>query len=153
MRAFVFCRAGRSVRVGIESLRVMGQRPGGGSGSHRPLVGVCGRLLAVGPVHEQGQAVAAGQGQVREALLTGGLRLWSGGGVQAAAAWGLCTWGPHHLGPCGVPASPSSQTTLHPGELLLCWIRFWPSMSLKTFWKVWMLVSISSAPLGRSQGR
>ena len=79
----MFCRAGRSVRVGIESLRVMGQRPGGGSGSHWPLVGVCGRLLAVGPVHEQGQAVAAGQGQAREVLLTGGLRLWSGGGVQA----------------------------------------------------------------------
>ena len=38
--------------------------------------------------------MAAGEGQVREALLAGGLRLWSGGGVQAAAVWGLCTWGP-----------------------------------------------------------
>lgn len=102
----MFCRAGRSVHVGIQSLRVMGRRPGGGSGSHRPLVGVCGRLLAVGPGREQGQAVAAGEGQVREALLAGGLRLWSGGGVQAAAVWGLCMWGPRHLGLCGGPCIP-----------------------------------------------
>lgn len=122
----MFCHAGDSLCVGIESLTVMRMKTGWWVRIASGLVGVCGRLLAVGEHRspsdrDSGVAAGAGPGQ-RGAPRGGSEALEQGRGAGGCWPEGCACGVLVARALVGNPVSSSSQMTLHPGELLLCWI-------------------------------